>query len=116
MEHLAFYPVDTIKTHMQASGSNLTFLRTGRILWREEGTLRFWKGANVVASGCIPAHAAQFGVYELLKDSMSMKNEEFDVFRNLVIGASTTFAHDFFLTPSDVLKQRMQLCKNLTAR
>ena len=47
---------------------------------------------------------------------MSMKNEEFDVFRNLIIGASTTFAHDFFLTPSDVLKQRMQLCKNLTAR
>ena len=27
----------------------------------------------------------------------------------------TTFAHDFFITPSDVIKQRLQLCKNLTA-
>ena len=31
------------------------------------------------------------------------------------IGAATTFAHDFFITPSDVIKQRLQLCKKLTA-
>jgi len=43
---------------MQATGSNLSFIRTAKILYREEGFLRFWKGANVVASGCIPADAA----------------------------------------------------------
>ena len=58
MEHLALYPVDTIKTHMQAGGSNLGFIRTSKILLKEEGFFRFWKGANVVASGVIPAHAA----------------------------------------------------------
>jgi solute carrier family 25 iron transporter 28/37 len=34
----------------------------------------------------------------------------------MLIGATCTFAHDFFITPSDVIKQRLQLCKNLTAR
>jgi len=34
----------------------------------------------------------------------------------MLIGASTTFAHDFFIAPSDVIKQRLQLCKNLNAR
>ena len=74
MEHVTLYPVDTIKTHMQASGSSLSFLRTGRILYGEEGLLRFWKGANVVASGCIPAHAGQFGCYEILKEYFEMRH------------------------------------------
>lgn len=104
MEHLGLYPVDTIKTHMQASGSNVSFYRTARVLWREEGLIRFWKGANVVASGCIPAHAAQFSVYEMLKSHHQLRNEEFNVFHNLSIGAATVFAHDFFIAPSDVIK------------
>ena len=31
----------------------------------------------------------------------------------MFIGASSTVAHDFFQAPADVVKQRMQLCKNL---
>ena len=77
VEHLALYPVDTLKvssftnlhvilnkilniqTHLQAMGSSkITSVRTAQILYHEEGILRFWKGANVVASGCIPAHAS----------------------------------------------------------
>jgi len=45
-----------------------------------------------------------------------MKHEKYEVFNNLFIGACATFSHDFFIAPSDVIKQRMQLCKNLTAR
>ena len=116
MEHLGLYPVDTMKTHMQAGGSNLGFIRTAKILYKEEGLFRFWKGANVVASGCIPAHAGQFLVYEVMKEKLHMKNEQYDLIHNLAIGATTTFAHDFFITPSDVIKQRLQLCKHLTAR
>lgn len=33
----------------------------------------------------------------------------------MMIGAASTFAHDFFQAPADVVKQRMQLCKNLKA-
>jgi len=116
MEHVSLYPVDTIKTHMQASGSSLSFWRTAKILSQEEGLLRFWKGANVVASGCIPAHAGQFCFYEMLKEKLEMRHDKYDVLNNMFIGATTVIAHDFFITPSDIIKQRMQLCKNLTAR
>lgn len=45
MEHVGMFPLDTVKTHLQASGRNLTFMRTAKILYKEEGFLRFWKGA-----------------------------------------------------------------------
>lgn len=80
------------------------FMRTAKILYKDEGMLRFWKGANVVASGCIPAHAAQFSIYEKLKEVLKYNNEEYAVWSTLAIGASCTFAHDFFNTPCDVLK------------
>ena len=51
-----------------------------------------------------------------MKKHLEFKNEDFNVISTLLIGASTTFAHDFFVTPCDVVKQRLQLCKNLNAR
>jgi len=101
---------------MQAGQSNLSFMKTARILYKEEGFKRFWKGANVVASGVIPAHAAQFCMYEVLKEKLHYNNEEYEFLSTMTIGACTTFAHDFFIAPSDVIKQRLQLCKQLTAR
>lgn len=85
------------------------------MLYNEEGFFRFWKGANVVSTGCIPAHGAQFCVYETLKHKLDYNNEKFEMITTLGIGATTTFAHDFFITPSDMVKQRLQLCKSLTA-
>lgn len=67
MEHLGMFPVDTVKTHIQASGRNLQFAKTARILYREEGLARFWKGAPMMAGGCVPAHASYFLAYEKLK-------------------------------------------------
>jgi solute carrier family 25 iron transporter 28/37 len=104
MEHVSLFPIDTVKTHMQSSGSSLSMVRTAKILAREEGLLRFWKGANVVASGCVPAHATQFCSYELLKAHFEMKNERFNISTNAAIGAFTVIAHDFFITPSDIVK------------
>ena len=82
----------------------MSFTTTAKILYKDEGLLRFWKGANVVASGCVPAHGAQFTVYEILKDKLNFHNEQYNVFSTMLIGATTTFAHDFFITPSDCIK------------
>jgi len=84
------------------------------ILYQDEGLLRFWKGAQVMASGCVPAHASYFLAYEHLKMFLGFENEELNFTSTLTIGCTTTFAHDFFITPADVMKQRLQLCKNLT--
>jgi hypothetical protein len=66
--------------------------------------LRFWKGTHVMALGCIPSHTSYFMAYEKLKIFFEFNNEEFDLKSTLCIGATTTFAHDFFITPSDVVK------------
>ena len=58
----------------------------------------------MVASGCIPAHSGQFAVYEFLKDQLDYKNESFSMIKTLSIGAISTFAHDFFGTPADIVK------------
>jgi solute carrier family 25 iron transporter 28/37 len=57
MEHCGMFPFDTVKTHMQASKNKLGFFKTVKRLYTEHGLWRFYKGVNVVASGCIPAHA-----------------------------------------------------------
>ncbi len=86
---------------MQASGGNLKFFETARILYRDEGIIRFWKGAQVIASGCVPAHASYFTMYELLKRYFMVHNHQYELMNTLCIGSLTTFAHDFFIAPSD---------------
>jgi hypothetical protein len=54
-----------------------------------------------MALGCIPSHASYFLAYEHLKTIFDVQNGEFNLISNLCIGATTTFAHDFFITPSD---------------
>ncbi len=70
-------------------------------LYAEEGLFRFWKGSHVMALGCIPSHASYFFAYENLKVFFAYNNDQFDLVSTLSIGCSTTFVHDFFITPSD---------------
>ena len=54
-----------------------------------------------MALGCIPSHASYFFAYENLKVFFAYNNDQFDLVSTLSIGCSTTFVHDFFITPSD---------------
>ncbi len=60
-----------------------------------------------MALGCIPSHTSYFVAYEHLKLYFDFKNEVFDLWSTLCIGATTTFVHDFFIAPSDAIKQRL---------
>lgn len=55
----------------------------------------------MIASGCIPAHASYFTMYELLKKYFQFNNEKYELMSTACIGSLTTFAHDFFIAPSD---------------
>lgn len=92
---------------MQASGRRFGVISLGKILYQEEGLFRFWRGMHIMAAGCVPAHSAYFLTYEKLKLALSFDNEELDFKKTMLIGGLTTFAHDFFVAPSDVVKQRM---------
>ncbi|KAF5843670.1 mitochondrial carrier protein-domain-containing protein [Dunaliella salina] len=74
MEHIAMYPVDTIKTRMQAlshPGQRLHGVSVYNAIntaIRREGLRGLYKGVGAVAAGAGPAHALQFAVYEAIKD------------------------------------------------
>lgn len=103
------FPFDTIKTHMQASTNKLGFINSFKRLYREHGFKRFYKGVNVIASGCVPAHACYFSTYEIAKEKFGIDDGNTHFIVSGCIGALATLSHDAFLTPSDVIKQRMQL-------
>jgi len=86
---------------MQACGNRLNVRTVAEILLKDEGLLRFWKGAHVMASGCVPAHASYFLFYEHLKIYFGLDHSEFNLVKTACIGSSTTFVHDFFITPAD---------------
>ena len=54
-------------------------------------------------------------MYEILKEKLAFKNESLAFFSTWTIGAASSLAHDMFVAPADIVKQRLQLCKSLTA-
>lgn len=51
--------------------------------------------------GCLPADAAYFTVYEIMKMQFGFNNDRFDLVNTAAIGAAATIVHDLFITPTD---------------
>jgi hypothetical protein len=81
----------------------------------DEGLARFWKGAQVIASGCVPAHASYFCMYEFLKKHFAYKNDKYEIVSTACIGSLTTFAHDFFIAPTDGIHNFLILSREIKA-
>ncbi|XP_052175801.1 uncharacterized protein LOC127790358 isoform X2 [Diospyros lotus] len=112
VEHLAMFPVDTIKTRMQALGScpiKSAGVRQalGSIL-RTEGPAGLYRGIGAMGLGAGPAHAVYFSVYEFCKKAFSGGNPNNSA-AHAVSGVCATVASDAVFTPMDVVKQRLQL-------
>jgi solute carrier family 25 iron transporter 28/37 len=90
VEHTAMYPVDTIKTRMQAlghpgqqlqgsgragrllagGGGGASVVRALRAVLRREGVGGLYRGVGAVAWGAGPAHALYFAAYEAARDGL----------------------------------------------
>ena len=101
MEHVAIYPMDTIKTHMQANKQTKSIYNIVSLLYKDGWFSRFWKGSSVIAAGCIPAHAAYFSVYEYSKKLFGVNNSGFQFLASGLTGAFSTVFHDLIITPYD---------------
>eukprot|EP00743_Colponemidia_sp_Colp-15_P003657 GILK01003947.1.p1 GENE.GILK01003947.1~~GILK01003947.1.p1 ORF type:complete len:384 (-),score=22.98 GILK01003947.1:100-1125(-) len=116
MEHSFMFPMDTIKTHMQTYKGAITsekgVIATFRKVVQGEGFVSLWRGVTAVASGCIPAHAGYFAIYETSKEELGANKQGYHPFAAAASGALATVAHDGILTPMDVVKQRMQLTRS----
>ena len=71
--NFVFYPADTIKSRMQtaetknSATARMTFLRTGKVLWRQQGLRGFYRGCGITVFRAAPSSAIIFSIYEGLR-------------------------------------------------
>jgi solute carrier family 25 iron transporter 28/37 len=118
-EHMAMFPVDTIKTRMQALGPmgssgirapvHSTVAKAVSSIMRREGASGLYRGIGAMGLGAGPAHAVYFAVYEAAKSKLGGNLKGHHPFAHGLAGALATVASDAVITPMDVVKQRLQL-------
>lgn len=108
------FPVDTLKTRMQALGGSFSAQQhvgvrqaLGSIL-KLEGPAGLYRGIGAMGLGAGPAHAVYFSVYELCKRFFS-RGKPNNSAAHAVSGVFATVASDAVFTPMDMVKQRLQL-------
>ncbi|GMY25592.1 mitoferrin-like [Fagus crenata] len=114
VEHMAMFPVDTLKTRMQVIGGGSFRVphigvrqALGSIL-KLEGPAGLYRGIGAMGLGAGPAHAVYFSVYEWCKKFFSGPNRNNSA-AHAISGVFATVASDAVITPMDVVKQRLQL-------
>ncbi|XP_059659839.1 uncharacterized protein LOC132306469 [Cornus florida] len=112
VEHMAMFPVDTVKTRMQALVScpiqQVGLRHAVRSILKSEGPAGLYRGIGAMGLGAGPAHAVYFSVYEMCKKAFSGGNPNNSA-AHAVSGVFATVASDAVFTPMDVVKQRLQL-------
>ncbi|KAF3425612.1 hypothetical protein E2986_05165 [Frieseomelitta varia] len=116
MEHCVMYPLDSVKTRMQAltPGSGGGGGGVGTVLSRmvqQEGFLRPIRGMSAMVVGAGPAHALYFSCYEFVKNKLlsSRTHPELNLAAYGTAGCVATLLHDGIMNPAEVVKQRLQM-------
>eukprot|EP01125_Pyxidicula_operculata_P005071 TRINITY_DN1859_c0_g1_i1.p1 TRINITY_DN1859_c0_g1~~TRINITY_DN1859_c0_g1_i1.p1 ORF type:complete len:358 (-),score=74.75 TRINITY_DN1859_c0_g1_i1:320-1393(-) len=108
-EHCGMYPVDNIKTHIQAHNQpSYGVVDACRTIFRSGGLMAFFRGVTAVALSAAPAHAIYFSSYEHIKTKLA-DHIVLAPFAFGIAGAVATILSDGVLTPMDTVKQRRQL-------
>lgn len=112
VEHMAMFPVDTIKTRMQILGpcpiKSVSLSQALRSILKTEGPSGLYRGIGAMGLGAGPAHAVYFSIYEIFKKSLSGGNPNNSA-AHAISGVFATVASDAVFTPMDMVKQRLQL-------
>ena len=116
-EHAIVFPIDTIKTHIQAAAAEEAAARgavaTARHLIRDHGPMHLFRGLSALMPAIGPAHALMFSGYEQVLLLGGAKEAHVSPERVALVGAlagvvSTTL-HDSCMVPAETIKQRLQL-------
>lgn len=113
VEHMAMFPVDTLKTRMQALSAECQTHPSGlrqalASILRLEGLAGLYRGIGAMGLGAGPAHAIYFSIYEFCKKGLAAGNPN-NAVAHAASGVLATVASDAVFTPMDVVKQRLQL-------
>ena len=115
VEHASVYPIDTVKTHIQASveGPAASSLGVARSLVRQHGVGHLYRGISALMPAIGPAHALMFSGYEQVLYLGGAKDTSASAERVAVVGAAagvvSTILHDSVMVPAETMKQRLQL-------
>jgi solute carrier family 25 iron transporter 28/37 len=139
VEHVAIFPLDTIRTHAQSSrtGASRSTTASAIHLVSKRGTAFLWRGATTLAWAVVPAHAALFSTYESIMDlglpgRHNSQDGAVDAsgrdYRNstsreqqpsysgqrvamvgFLAGSLSSLIHDLIMVPAETVKQRLQL-------
>merc|ERR1719350_2567655 len=99
IEHTLLYPVDTVKTRMQAGSIRTTeFKYRSSIhcltqILRNESAMTLFRGWPAVVVAAAPSHGMYFGAYELSKHKLGAE-EGHHPFKIAISGAIAAMAHD----------------------
>lgn len=112
-EHCGMYPIDTIKTHFQATTKKRVKLSeiTKDIVYRGGGFKGFFSGMTAVIMGAAPAHAIYFASWEFFKRQLGARVDDNELYtlQSGLAGVIATLMSDAVLTPMDAVKQKRQL-------
>ncbi|CAH9121093.1 unnamed protein product [Cuscuta epithymum] len=112
VEHMAMFPIDTVKTRMQALVccpiKSVGVRQALQSILKSDGVRGLYRGIGAMGLGAGPAHAVYFSVYELCKESFSRGNPN-NPAAHAASGVCATVASDAVFTPMDMVKQRLQL-------
>ncbi|KAM0002893.1 putative mitochondrial carrier protein [Helianthus debilis subsp. tardiflorus] len=116
VEHMAMFPIDTIKTRMQVLGScpikSAGLRQAIHSILKSDGPAGFYRGIAAMGLGAGPAHAVYFSMYELCKETFTNPNNN-NSYHNSIghagAGVCATVMSDAVFTPMDMVKQRLQL-------
>jgi len=113
-EHCGMFPLDTIKTHVQAARPNGEFLALRQsigFIVRGSGYGGFFRGISAVVGGAAPAHAVYFSTYEFVKQRLgvSRRHDDHQPVATAAAGIAATTLSDLIMVPMETIKQRMQL-------
>ncbi|KAL3829042.1 hypothetical protein ACJIZ3_017844 [Penstemon smallii] len=112
VEHMAMFPIDTVKTQMQVLSScpikSAGVKQALQSILISDGVKGLYRGIGAMGLGAGPAHAVYFSVYEFCKKNFSGGNLNNSV-AHALSGVCATVASDAVLTPMDMVKQRLQL-------
>ncbi|GER37938.1 mitochondrial substrate carrier family protein [Striga asiatica] len=116
IEHMAMFPVDTLKTRVQAISPSpktplLNLRQSLSSIMKLQGLSGLYRGITAMGLGAGPAHAIYFSVYESSKKFLSSfgSPNNNNVVAHAASGVFATVSSDAFYTPMDVVKQRLQL-------
>ena len=116
-EHAVVFPIDTVKTHVQAASVEEMAARgtmgTARGLVQQHGASYLFRGLSALLPAIGPAHALMFASYEQVLLLGGAKEHSVSPERVALVGAAagvvSTILHDSCMVPAETMKQRLQL-------